>query len=108
VTQALLIEADRYYESADRGISALPFRAGLAVRAARELYHSIGLVVAARDFDPNRGRAVVPAPRKLRLVARAIATHVVGLPEVALQRARTGKRVRTPRVELGFPEDLLG
>jgi 15-cis-phytoene synthase len=107
VTQALLAEADRYYASADRGIHALPFRAGLAVRAARKLYHSIGLVVAAQEFDPRRGRAVVPTARKLALLGRALASHAIRLPGTTLRRARMRARVRTPERELGFPDDVL-
>ncbi|MDB4977364.1 MAG: Phytoene synthase [Myxococcaceae bacterium] len=108
VTQTLLAEADRYYASADLGIAALPFRAGLAVRAARELYHSIGLVVAAQEFDPRRGRAVVPTGRKLGLLSRAVVDHLAKLPSTTLRRVRSGARVRTPQRELSFPEDVLG
>ncbi|MDB4988566.1 MAG: Phytoene synthase [Myxococcaceae bacterium] len=107
VTQTLLLEADRYYDSAERGIPALPFRAGLAVGAARKLYHAIGLVVAAQGFDPRAERAVVPTRRKLQLLARAVARHVIKLPQVTIRRARAGEHVRTPRRELSFPEDVL-
>ncbi|MCW5809129.1 MAG: phytoene/squalene synthase family protein, partial [Deltaproteobacteria bacterium] len=37
----LLALADRYYRSADRGLGALPWRAALAVRAARSIYRAI-------------------------------------------------------------------
>ena len=107
VTQSLLREADRYYASADLGIHALPFRAGLAVRAARKLYHAIGLAVAAQEFDPRRGRAVVPTAHKLSLVGRALAAHMARLPQTTLRRARTGQRVRTPERALSFPDDVL-
>jgi phytoene synthase len=107
VTAALLAEADRYYASADRGVPALPFRAGLAVRAARRLYHAIGLVVAAQGFDPRRGRAVVSKPQKLRLVSQALSAHVFALPVTTLVRIAKREDVRTPRRELGFPEDVL-
>ncbi len=101
VTEQLLREADRYYASADRGIPALPFRAGLAVRAARRLYHAIGLQVAAQGHDPRRGRAVVPTPRKLQLLGRAVLRHLGSAG--ALSRSA----VRTPRRELNFPDDVL-
>lgn len=108
VTQGLLREADRYYASADLGVHALPFRAGLAVRAARKLYHAIGLAVAAQGCDPRRGRAVVPKAKKLSLVGRALAAHVLSWPETMLVRARQRQRVRTPARELSFPDDVLG
>ena len=104
VTAQLLAQADRYYASADQGIAALPFRAGLAVRAARILYHAIGLVVAARGHDPLQGRAVVPTRQKLALVADALARHVAQLPHYAADRARSRSRARSPRVELSFSE----
>jgi phytoene synthase len=107
VTEALLREADRYYASADRGVAALPFRAGLAVRAARRLYHSIGVVVASQDFDPRRGRAVVPTSTKLGLVGLAFAQHLIAQPTTALLRVTKRENVRTPRRELSFPEDVL-
>jgi phytoene synthase len=107
VTKALLSEADRYYASADRGVPALPFRAGLAVRAARRLYHAIGTVVAAQDFDPRRGRAVVSKPRKLRLVSQALSAHLFALPVTTLVRVAKREGVRTPGRELSFPEDVL-
>jgi 15-cis-phytoene synthase len=104
VTRQLLTQADRYYASADRGIGALPFRAGLAVRAARRLYHAIGLEVAAQDHDPRRGRAVVPTRRKLHLLGLAVAKHVRELPASSALR----RRISTPQRELSFPEDVLG
>jgi phytoene synthase len=107
VTRQLLAEADRYYASADRGIPALPFRAGLAVRAARRLYHAIGLQVAAQDHDPRRGRAVVPTERKLQLLGKAVALHVGALPAVTAGRVRRREHVRTPQRELSFPEDVI-
>lgn len=107
VTSALLREADRYYASADRGVPALPFRAGLAVRAARRLYHAIGTVVAAQNFDPRRDRAVVSKPKKLRLVSQALSAHLLALPRTTLVRVAKREDVRTPRRELSFPEDVL-
>ena len=107
VTRTLLVQADRYYASADRGVPALPFRAGLAVRSARRLYHAIGLVVVAQDCDPRRGRAVVSTPKKLGLVSRALASHLVALPTTTLARIRKLEAVRTPQRELSFPEDVL-
>ena len=108
VVRELLQIADRYYRSADTGIPALPFRAGLAVRAAREIYCAIGAVIARQGYDPQRGRAVVPKPEKLRLLSLAVLRHAAGLHELTLDRVRARERVRTPQRELSFPEDVLG
>ncbi|HEX5659247.1 MAG TPA: phytoene/squalene synthase family protein [Polyangiales bacterium] len=107
VTEQLLHEADRYYASADRGIHALPFRAGLAVRAARRLYHAIGLEVAAQGDAPRRRPAVVPTPRKLKLLGKAVVRHVGALPRTTASRVQKRQTVSTPRRELSFPEDVL-
>ncbi|HET9992739.1 MAG TPA: phytoene/squalene synthase family protein, partial [Kofleriaceae bacterium] len=40
--RALLALAARYYRSADTGVAALPWRASVAVRAARNVYSAIG------------------------------------------------------------------
>jgi phytoene synthase len=106
VTSDLLLEADRYYDSADRGIAALPFAAGLAVRAARTLYHAIGGEIRANGCDPRRGRAVVPGPRKLVLALSAFAGQLGALPSFARERAG-GRRARPPQRQLDFPEELL-
>ena len=107
VMMDLLQEADRYYASAERGIVALPFSAGLAVRAASRLYHAIGLRVAAQDFDPRQGRAVVPGFQKLALALRATLDHGRGLGNFARERLLEGKRARPPKQQLDFPQDVL-
>ncbi|MFT3928307.1 MAG: phytoene/squalene synthase family protein [Myxococcales bacterium] len=107
VMRTLLREADRYYTSAERGISALPFTAGLAVRAASRLYHAIGLLVAARDYDPRCGRAVVPTPRKLALALSATRDHAREFPRFLDERLVQGQRARPPARQLDFPEDVL-
>jgi 15-cis-phytoene synthase len=70
---ALLGRAEAFYASGDRGLSALPWRAAVAVRAARLIYADIGTQLARRQFDFRRGRVVVSRLRKLHLVLRAIA-----------------------------------
>jgi phytoene synthase len=70
---ALLRLAERYYRSGDEGLSALPAASAAAVRAARLIYAEIGAVIARRQFDVCRGRAVVSPWRKLWLVLRALA-----------------------------------
>jgi len=69
--------ADDFYASGDRGIRDLPWRAGLAVRAARAIYARIGRELARRGFDPLAGRAVVPGWRKGWLALGAAARQLV-------------------------------
>jgi 15-cis-phytoene synthase len=102
----LLDEADRYYRSAQTGVVALPYRAGLAVRAASKLYSAIGDEVRARSCDPRRGRAVVPGARKLTLVLGAIAEQLGA--SIAYARAHSRGALHAPKRELAFPEDVLG
>ena len=66
----LLALADRYYASGDRGIPALPWRAAVAVGAARRIYAAIGPRIT--DLET---RAVVPTSTKLALAARALLTR---------------------------------
>ena len=76
----LLALADGHYRAADRGIPALPWRAGLAVRAARSVYAAIGDRILATGCDVTAGRAVVGKPKKLALVAAAAIRSVGSLP----------------------------
>jgi phytoene synthase len=70
-TADLLVAADEYYRSGDRGMSALSLRSALAVRTARRVYSRIGDVIRARRCDPLAERAVVSKAAKLAAVARA-------------------------------------
>ncbi|MFT3697943.1 MAG: phytoene/squalene synthase family protein [Kofleriaceae bacterium] len=87
-TASLLARADEYYRSGDRGIRDLPWRAGLAVRAARNIYSAIGPRVS-----PDH-RAVVPTPAKLGLVAKALGRQLVTRPA----------RVQIPTTTLRFAD----
>ncbi|NBB82333.1 MAG: squalene/phytoene synthase family protein [Alphaproteobacteria bacterium] len=73
VVAAVLETADRLYRRAEPGIAHLPARCRPAIRAARLLYAEIGTEVARRGHDSVSGRAVVPAARKMALLARATA-----------------------------------
>ena len=95
----LLLEADRYYASADRGIAALPWRCGLAVRAARNIYAAIGRVLARRRYDVWAGRAVVGGGRKALLVLAALARSLV------TPALRPFRPVALPT--LRYPDDVL-
>jgi phytoene synthase len=92
--ERLLVIADGFYRSGDRGIWALPWRAGLAVRAARAIYARIGHQLARRGFDPLAGRTIVPGWRKALLAAMAAARQLASVP------AALGHHVarRSPRV----------
>lgn len=73
VVARLLVEADRLYARADAGIAALPVGCRSGIRAARLIYAEIGHEVARSGHDSVSQRAVVPAWRKLALLARALA-----------------------------------
>jgi phytoene synthase len=72
VTGKLLQEADAFYERADAGIAALPVRCRPGIRAARLVYAEIGREVARAGHDSITRRAIVPASRKLTLLAQAV------------------------------------
>ena len=76
----LLALADRHYRSGDRGIRALPWRAALAVSAARRVYAAIGHRIARRDHDVTAGRAVVPGGAKIGHVASAVLRVALAAP----------------------------
>ncbi|HEV8549447.1 MAG TPA: phytoene/squalene synthase family protein, partial [Polyangiaceae bacterium] len=80
----LLRLAERYYASGDAGIRALPLRAALAVRAARNVYAAIGRELERRHFDVLAGRAFVPTWKKLLLVLCAVAYEVMSRAARAL------------------------
>ena len=107
VIEHLLRVAEGFYRAGERGIEALPFRAGLAVRVARHLYAAIGRELLAQGCDPTRGRATVKRSKKLGLVALAMAQHVLGVPRYLLSRWRAGGGSRLPRTELAFSADLV-
>lgn len=85
--RSLLAVADGYYRSADRGIPALPWRAGIAVRVARDVYAGIGDQIARQGHDVTAGRAVVPRRTKLARVAFALARSTFAAPARAFSRA---------------------
>ena len=98
--RALLDEAERYYASADAGLSLLGWRCALAVRTARFVYAAIGRRIEAQGCDVLAGRAVVPLWSKLLLAARAFVQGVAALPFGA-------KRPTAPLSVLRFPDDVL-
>ena len=99
-TAELLAIAERYYRSGDRGVPALPWRAAVAVRAARRIYGAIGGRIARTGHDVTAGRAIVSSRRKLALALAGVARIAITAP---LRVAHLGRRPAIPRrtLELG-------
>jgi phytoene synthase len=91
----LLSLADRYYRSADRGLVALPFRAALGIRAARDIYAAIGGQIARNDHDVTAPRAFVPRHGKVARVALAALRISASSPR-RIARRLAGRRHGTP------------
>jgi phytoene synthase len=97
----LLRQAEHWYRSADSAMTALPFRAQLATRAARLIYSRIGQELAAQNYDVFAGRAVVSGRVKAWLVLRALLGSLAALPAALRFRA-------VPRHGLlRYPVDVL-
>lgn len=78
VVRDLLALAERYYTSAERGMSHIPWRARLAIRVAARVYRRIGRrLLAVHGGNPLHGRVVVPAWEKALVVTGAVAAHIV-------------------------------
>ncbi len=90
MTARLLAEADRLYQRAEPGISALPLSCRPGIFAARTIYGGIGGVIRAQGCDSITRRAVTSRGRKLGWLAasglRAGASIV--LPQMATLYAR--------------------
>jgi phytoene synthase len=111
----LLRAADQLYDQADEGIAGLPLSCRPGINAARFLYSEIGREVERQGWDSISRRAVVPAPRKARLLARILRTSVLPrrcesirrLPETrflvdAAARSAQGA-ARSPALTLPWP-----
>jgi len=72
VVARLLDAAESYYASAEAGIARLPADCRPGILAARRLYAAIGHQVRNNSYDSVSQRAVVPAKRKLSLLAGTI------------------------------------
>ncbi len=84
----LLVLADDYYRSGERGIRVLPARAAFAIRTARLVYAAIGNELARRGYDPFAGRARVAGWKKGLLILRALAEESVSRVKNWLSPAR--------------------
>ncbi|WP_237216899.1 phytoene/squalene synthase family protein [Falsiroseomonas oryziterrae] len=72
VVARLLATADALYRRAEAGIALLPPDCRSGIAAARFVYAEIGRQVERQGLDSISRRAVVPAHRKLRLMARSL------------------------------------
>lgn len=99
----LLQVAARHYGTGGEGLRALSLRASFAVRTAGLVYAAIGERIERWNYDPLRGRAVVPPQQKLELLLRAAGTTLAQVPRrlVAPHRPVTIREI--PR----YPDDLL-
>ena len=84
VLKRLLAEADRLYAQSLSGIAMLPAGCRPSIHAARLLYAEIGRAVESNNHDSVTRRAVVPTPRKLQLLARALAASLQAAPATAV------------------------
>ncbi len=73
----LLTRADALYASGRSGLPALPFRLRLAVASAAAMYRGIGQQLRRQNCNPARGRAFVPAWRKVTLVTGEITRNLL-------------------------------
>lgn len=72
VVKRLLDAADVLYQGVDAGVAELPAACRSGINVARLLYADIGHEVERRGFNSVDSRAVVSAPRKAQLLARAL------------------------------------
>lgn len=105
--RTLLAHAARFYRSGDRGITALPWRAGFGVRSARLVYAAIGDELTRTQYDVRAGRAVVPRWRKLLLVGRAGVSSLAELPGRWWRAACTSQPHHIPRNTIAFSHELV-
>lgn len=79
--------AERYYESAARGMRFIPWRARAAILVAMRLYRAIGWRVVKGGARALETRAVVPPSQKLVLAVRAIGEWIDTCLSPATERA---------------------
>lgn len=100
VVHRLLVEAEKYYQRADWGITLLPRDSRLAIRSARLIYAAIGAVIRKNGYDSVSRRAWTSKARKLALIARA-ADSLLWTERVHPAPARPAVRFLIEAVEPG-------
>jgi phytoene synthase len=85
-TQRLLLRADALYRRGEFGLAELPWDCRPAIQAARLVYAEIGKQLDREGLNSVNRRTVVSTPRKLALIARAIAVALKApnVPDVPL------------------------
>lgn len=83
VIARVLDAADESYARADAGIARLPASCRPGIRAARTLYAEIGHQLRRDRYDSVSSRTVVPAQRKVYLLARAAGLTGANLDHLA-------------------------
>lgn len=68
----LLAIAERYYQSAERGLCYLPAGARVGILTAARIYREIGTCLALRRYRYWQGRVVVSSTRKVAVTARLL------------------------------------
>jgi len=101
--KALLDEAEVYYQSGQRGLRHLSWRAALAIRVAAWVYRDIGRGVVRRNYDVGAGRVVIPLARKLWLAARAM---VLSLAELPIRMFDGARPLSIPSRVARYPDDI--
>ncbi len=84
VIERLLTAAEVLYERADLGIRLLPRDCRPGIAAARHLYAEIGHQLLRKGCDSVSHRTVVPAARKIWIVASAAARAMAPEPRVSV------------------------
>lgn len=84
VVARLLGEADRLYARGLTGVGFLAPGCRSAIRAAGLIYADIGTSIARAGCDTVSARARVTGPRKLALVAQAVAAQRLSSPEPSM------------------------
>ncbi|MCF1184829.1 phytoene/squalene synthase family protein [Marichromatium gracile] len=83
VIRRMLDTADALYRRADVGIAGLPVGCRAGINAARYLYAEIGRQLERQGLDSITSRAVVPAPRKMQLLAPILGSTMLTARYVA-------------------------
>jgi phytoene synthase len=110
VVRRLLDHADALYARGAAGVASLPLACRPGIGAAGRLYAAIGHQVARQGLDSVACRAVVPASRKLLVLAglggRAVALPIAPVPQArflvtAVMQAPKPVRAYVPRRTVG-------
>jgi 15-cis-phytoene synthase len=68
----LLDCAETYYQSGERGLSYLPFRARVSILVAARVYREIGRQLKKKNYTYWESRMIVSTPRKCLVTLRAL------------------------------------